>query len=258
MAPTCKERPADPVQGTGTAVTALFAVANAMDRDCIRMYARTQSAVRAEVVSDAKALLDVLHSGTPPQVLVVDVFLPGITTLLDQLRVLPLQPAPQLLLTAPLPEHPTACRILRALGAEHILTRPYTMAELFEQTYILGADRDAAYLYRVRRLCNEALRALRADPALSGAHYLARMVQFALLADHDLPLGTLYELVAEEQQLDARAVTAAVGRLSCAMHRRGAPAYRALCVRCGLPADAKLSNGRLVMALIEQIREAAE
>lgn len=250
----CKEAP-DTAEQPRLTVRALFAETAPMFRDCIRMYARMQTDVQATVVADGSALLRALRGGAAPQVLVLDVLMPGLEETRRALAALPLQPAPQLLLIAPLPEHPAARRALHGMGAENVLTRPFTMAELFERVYALGADGTAVWEYRVRSRCAGLLHDMRADPALSGTHYIKRMVQYALLAERRPALGELYELAAAEQQVDLRAVTAAVDRASRAMWRQGTRQYRALCVRCGLPPNARLSNGRLVMALIETIEQ---
>ena len=62
-------------------------------------------------------------------------------------------------------------------------------------------------------------------------------------------------MAAKDQPVDERAITAAVGRLSRAMQKRGTLLYQQLCVRFGLPQDAVLSNGKLLKGMLEYIRE---
>ena len=65
------ELPQEPAQ-----VTALFAVSQSLERDCIRLYAHSQPCVTAGVYATAESLLQALQEGICPQVVAVDVLLP--------------------------------------------------------------------------------------------------------------------------------------------------------------------------------------
>ena len=244
--------------GTFVPVTALFAMQQRLDRSSITLYAQTHPEIMAvAVVSTGREVLDLLRHGLTPQVIVLDMQLrdPGIKALICEIRALQLTPSPRLLLTAPTPEQDAAEDALLTFRGQEVMLRPYEMRALFERVYLLGAGDEAAQLYRVRNHCRRMLRDMQANTVLSGCAYLERMILFAWSDERDLPVGMLYQLAAQGQPVDERAITAAVGRLSRAMQKQGTPLYRSLCTRFGLPADSVLSNGKLVKGMLEYIRE---
>lgn len=245
------ELPQEPAQ-----VTALFAVSQPLERDCIRMYAHSQPCVTAGVYATAEALLQALREGICPQVVAVDVLLPetAFQTLLQSVRKLPGSPSPKILLLTPFPETAAARGALHKLDRYTRLVRPYSMETLFGTVYALGADERSTRIYHIQRLCGAALQSLKADPALTGTVYLKRILLCALLYEQELPLSRLYQIAGEERGIDEKAVTAALSRLSGALCRKHTEGYVALCRRCGCASQTPLSNGRLIRALVEELR----
>lgn len=228
--------------GSFAPVTTLFAVQSHLDRSSIHLFAQTHPEVRAlAVVSTGREVLQLLQNGLNPQVIVLDMQLrdPGIQTLICGIRAMQLVPKPRLLLSAPTPEQTSAEDALLTFRGQEVILRPYEMRTLFERVYLLGAGDEAAQLYRVRNHCRRILRDMQANPVLSGCTYLERMILFAWSDERDLPIGILYQMAAKDQPVDERAITAAIGRLSRAMQQQGTPLYQQLCVRFGLPQDAR-------------------
>ena len=170
-------------------VVAVFVTEARMERDCIRLYARTHPEVRAAaVLSGGQELLQHLRCGLTPQVLVLDVLLTdmGILTLMEEIHGLHLDPEPTILLTVPVPEQTAARRAMQIFGDCQILLKPYRLKELFDQVYLLGAGADQYRLYRARGFCRRCLQQMRADPAMSGCDYLEQMVLYAFTAERAL------------------------------------------------------------------------
>lgn len=239
------------------AVVAAFVCPARMERDCIHLYAQTHPEIRAAaILPGGRELLAQLRSGLHPQVLVVDVLLAdmGILSLLEEIRALHLDPEPVVLLTVPVPERTAARRAMQAFEGCEIILKPYSLKELFEQIYLLGAGAQQYRLYRIRSCCRRYLQAMQADPAMSGCDYLERMLLYAVTAERPLSMATLYQLVARDWNTQENGVAAAVLRLSQKMHRQGTDQYRQLCRRCGLPEDAVLPNGKLMKGLLELLR----
>lgn len=241
-------------------VVAAFVSTARMERDCIRLYASTHPEIRlAAILPSGQDLLQELRRGLNPRVLVLDALLVdmGVLTLIDQIHALHLEPEPLLLLCVPAPEQSAARRALGAFDNCTLLLKPFRMQDLFDQIYLLGAGAEAYRLYRARQCCRRFLRELRADPAMSGCDYLEQMLLYALVAEHRLSMAELYQLVARDDTAQEGSIAAAVGRLSRKMQGQATPLYRALCLRCGLPEDAVLPNGKLVKALLERLRQEA-
>lgn len=99
------------------AVVALFAFGSRLDRDTMQLFARTHSEeVRAAAIaSTGQEVLELLHGGLRPQVLVLDALLtkPAVTQVLQEIGKMDLKPQPAVLVLVPVPEE-TAAR--RALG----------------------------------------------------------------------------------------------------------------------------------------------
>ena len=245
------ELPQEPAQ-----VRALFAVSQLLERNCIRLYARSQTCITAGVHATAETFLQELQEGDCPQVVAVDVLLPETTfqTILQSVQKLPCSLSPKILLLTPFPETAAARGALHRLDRYARLVRPYSMQTLFDTVYALGADERSTHIYHIQRLCGAALQSLKADPALTGTLYLKRILLCALLYEQELPLSRLYQIAGEERGIDEKAVTAALSRLSGVLYRRHTAEYVALCQRCGCTSQTPLSNGRLIRALIEELR----
>lgn len=250
--PVCAaELPREPAQ-----VTALFVASQKLERDCIALYAHSQRYVSAGVYSTADAFFRALRKDPCPQVVALDVLLPEaeLLQLLHGTETAPCVPRPKILLLTPFPETAAARGALHRLERYERLVRPYTMQTLFHAVYALGADENNARIYRMQSLCEATLQSLKADPALTGTLYLKRILLCALLYEQELPLSRLYQIAGEERGIDEKAVTAALSRLSGVLYRRHTAEYVALCQRCGCTSQTPLSNGRLIRALIEELR----
>lgn len=239
-------------------VVAAFVTETRMERDCIRLYAQTHSEVRAAaVLSGGRELLQQLRSGLTPQVLVLDVLLAdmGILSLIESIHELHLEPEPVILLTAPVPEQTAARRAMQIFGDCQILLKPYRLKELFDQIYLLGAGVDQYRLYRAHGFCRRCLQKMHADPAMSGCDYLEQMLLYAYMAEQTCSAATLYQMVAQENDTQDASVAAAITRLSRKMWQQATPLYRQLCLRCGMPEDAVLPNGKLLKGMLELLRQ---
>lgn len=79
-----------------SAVVALFAFSSRMDRDSMRLFARTHGdEVRAAAIaSTGQEVLELLHGGLRPQVLVLDALLtkPSVTQVLQEIGTMQLDP----------------------------------------------------------------------------------------------------------------------------------------------------------------------
>lgn len=247
-----------PMGKTTPSVVAAFVSTARMERDCIRLYAQTHPEVRAAaILPGGKELLQQLRGGLCPQVLVLDVLLNdmGLLSLLEEIRALHLNPRPVLLLSVPVPERTAARRAMQAFGDCEVILKPYSLKELFDQIYLLGAGAEQYHLYRIRGCCRRYLQKMHADPAMSGCDYLEQMLLYALASDRPMTVAALYQLVARDNNTQEGSVAAAVVRLSQKMHRQNTGFYRQLCVRCGLPEDAVLPNGKLLKGMWELLRQ---
>ena len=115
-----------------------------------------------------------LRGGLCPQVLVLDVLLNdmGILSLLEEIRVPAPDPRPVLLLSVPVPGTDGARRAIAGVGDCEVILKPYSLKELFDQIYLLGAGAEQYHLYRIRgccrRICKRCMRTL----PMSGCEYL--------------------------------------------------------------------------------------
>lgn len=84
-----------------SAVVALFAFSSRMDRDSMRLFARTHGdEVRAAAIaSTGQEVLELLHGGLRPQVLVLDALLtkPSVTQVLQEISTMQPDPEPAVL-----------------------------------------------------------------------------------------------------------------------------------------------------------------
>ena len=244
------------------AVVALFAFGSRLDRDTMQLFARAHSEeVRAAAIaSTGQEVLELLHGGLRPQVLVLDALLtkPAVTQVLQEIGKMDLKPQPAVLVLVPVPEETAARRALGLFSRYEIMLRPYGMKNLFDEIYRMGTDEEENRLYRLRRCCEDVLESLGAPTTLNGYRYAERMLLYALYADKPQPIGVLQQYVATEEDIEVGTVTSALNRLSAGMARRGTDAYRALCLRCGRPEDGVLSNGQLFKGMLQQLRSMTE
>ena len=160
-----------------SAVVALFAFSSRMDRDSMRLFARTHGdEVRAAAIaSTGQEVLELLHGGLRPQVLVLDALLtkPSVTQVLQEISAMQPDPEPAVLVLVPVPEETAARKALGLFAQYRIMLRPYGMKNLFDEIYRMGTTDDEHRLYHLRRhterlpLCraDAALRAVRGAPA---------------------------------------------------------------------------------------------
>lgn len=244
------------------AILRLFAFGSRLDRDTMQLFARTHSEeVRAAAIaSTGQEVLELLHGGLRPQVLVLDALLtkPAVTQVLQEIGKMDLKPEPAVLVLVPVPEETAARRALGLFSRYEIMLRPYGMKNLFDEIYRMGTDEEENRLYRLRRCCEDVLESYGAPTTLNGYRYAERMLLYALYADKPQPIGVLQQYVATEEDIEVGTVTSALNRLSAGMARRGTDAYRALCLRCGRPEDGVLSNGQLFKGMLQQLRGMTE
>lgn len=230
-----------------SAVVALFAFSSRLDRDTMSLFAKTHSdEVRAAAIAaTGQEVLELLHGGLRPNVLVLDALLtkPGVTEVLQEIGTMQLDPEPAVLVLVPVPEETAARKALRLFSQYQIMLRPYGMKNLFDEVYRMGTNEDEHQLYYLRQCCDDVLDAYGAPETLSGYRYAERMLLYALYADKPQQIGT---------------VTSALNRMSAAMAKRGEEPYRALCLRSGRPADGVLSNGQLFKGLLKDLRDKTE
>lgn len=117
-----------------SAVVALFAFSSRMDRDSMRLFARTHGdEVRAAAIaSTGQEVLELLHGGLRPQVLVLDALLtePSVTQVLQEIGTMQLDPEPAVLVLVPVPEETAARKALGLFAQYRIMLRPYGMKNL--------------------------------------------------------------------------------------------------------------------------------
>ena len=182
------------------AVVALFAFGSRLDRDTMQLFARTHSEeVRAAAIaSTGQEVLELLHGGLRPQVLVLDALLtkPAVTQVLQEIGKMDLKPQPAVLVLVPVPEETAARRALGLFSRYEIMLRPYGMKNLFDEINRMGTDEEENRLYRLRRCCEDVLESLGAPTTLNGYRYAERMLLYALYADKPQPIGVLQQYVA--------------------------------------------------------------
>lgn len=237
-----------------SAVVALFAFSSRMDRDSMRLFARTHGdEVRAAAIaSTGQEVLELLHGGLRPQVLVLDALLtkPSVTQVLQEISTMQPDPEPAVLVLVPVPEETAARKALGLFAQYRIMLRPYGMKNLFDEIYRMGTTDDEHRLYHLRRCCEDVLDDFGAQSTLNGYRYAERMLLYALYAERPQKIGDLQQYVASEENIEIGTVTSALNRMSAGMSKRGAEPYRGLCLRCGRPENGVLSNGQLFEGLL--------
>lgn len=245
-----------------SAVVALFAFSSRMDRDSMRLFARTHGdEVRAAAIaSTGQEVLELLHGGLRPQVLVLDALLtkPSVTQVLQEISTMQLDPEPAVLVLVPVPEETAARKALGLFAQYRIMLRPYGMKNLFDEIYRMGTTDDEHRLYHLRRCCEDVLDDFGAQSTLNGYRYAERMLLYALYAERPQKIGDLQQYVASEENIEIGTVTSALNRMSAGMSKRGAEPYRGLCLRCGRPENGVLSNGQLFEGLLKELRRRLE
>ena len=243
-------------------VVALFAFSSKLDRDTMQLFAQThREEVRAAAITaTGQEVLEQLHGGIRPQVLVLDALLtkPSITQLLQEINTMHLDPEPAILVLVPVPEEIAARRALGLFSQYQIMLRPYGMKSLFDEIYRMGAPEKEHQLYHLRRCCDTLLDELGAPTTMNGYHYAERMLLYALYAERTQPIGKLQQYVAGEEGVEVGTVTSALNRLSQGMARRATPAYRALCLRCGRKENGVMSIGQLFDGMLHTLRDRLE
>lgn len=244
------------------AVVALFAFSSRMDRDSMRLFARTHGdEVRAAAIaSTGQEVLELLHGGLRPQVLVLDALLtkPSVTQVLQEISAMQPDPEPAVLVLVPVPEETAARKALGLFAQYRIMLRPYGMKNLFDEIYRMGTTDDEHRLYHLRRCCEDVLDDFGAQSTLNGYRYAERMLLYALYAERPQKIGDLQQYVASEENIEIGTVTSALNRMSAGMSKRGAEPYRELCLRCGRPENGVLSNGQLFEGLLKELRRRLE
>lgn len=245
-----------------SAVVALFAFSSRMDRDSMRLFARTHGdEVRAAAIaSTGQEVLELLHGGLRPQVLVLDALLtkPSVTQVLQEISTMQPDPEPAVLVLVPVPEETAARKALGLFAQYRIMLRPYGMKNLFDEIYRMGTTDDEHRLYHLRRCCEDVLDDFGAQSTLNGYRYAERMLLYALYAERPQKIGDLQQYVASEENIEIGTVTSALNRMSAGMSKRGAEPYRGLCLRCGRPENGVLSNGQLFEGLLKELRRRLE
>lgn len=155
-----------------SAVVALFAFSSRMDRDSMRLFARTHGdEVRAAAIaSTGQEVLELLHGGLRPQVLVLDALLtkPSVTQVLQEISTMQPDPEPAVLVLVPVPEETAARKALGLFAQYRIMLRPYGMKNLFDEIYRMGTTDDEHRLYHLRRCCEDVLDDFGARSTLNG------------------------------------------------------------------------------------------
>ena len=144
-----------------SAVVALFAFSSRLDRDTMSLFAKTHSdEVRAAAIAaTGQEVLELLHGGLRPNVLVLDALLtkPGVTEVLQEIGTMQLDPEPAVLVLVPVPEETAARKALRLFSQYQIMLRPYGMKNLFDEVYRMGTNEDEHQLYYLRQCCDDVL-----------------------------------------------------------------------------------------------------
>lgn len=201
-----------------SAVVALFAFSSRMDRDSMRLFARTHGdEVRAAAIaSTGQEVLELLHGGLRPQVLVLDALLtkPSVTQILQEISTMQPDPEPAVLVLVPVPEETAARKALGLFAQYRIMLRPYGMKNLFDEIYRMGTTDDEHRLYHLRRCCEDVLDDFGARSTLNGYRYAERMLLYALYAERPQKIGDLQQYVASEENIEIGTVTSALNRMS--------------------------------------------
>lgn len=239
-------------------VSALFADSDHGQCSAIRLYGSAQQAVEVcAAVTSGRQVLEILQKGICPQVLVLDTLLqgPGLGELLWQLGKLELPQRPRVLITAMPYTQKSASRFL-TMGADCIIFKPYTMAELFAAVYRCGGSDDAWDAYRVREYLHDLLCSMHYNRRLGGWNYLERILLRTVLGPDDYIAKELYQYAADGQHIRSGTVASALQRINESLHHTGPEGYKRLCRTVNKPEDSRLSNLELIRSLTELIRRA--
>lgn len=239
-------------------VSALFADSDRGQCSAIRLYGSVQQAVEVcAAVTSGWHVLEILRGGLCPQVLVLDTLLqgPGLGELLWQLGTLDLPFRPRVLITAMPCTQQSASRFL-TMGADCIIFKPYTMAELFAAVYRCGGSDEAWDSYRVREYLHELLCGMHYNRRLGGWNYLERILLRTVLGPDDYIAKELYQYAADGQHIRPGTVGSALQRINESLRHTGPQGYDRLCRVVDKPAGSRLSNLELIRSLTELIRRA--
>lgn len=239
-------------------VSVLFADSDRGQCSAVRLYASSQTAVElCAAVTTGQQELEILNSGMCPQVLVLDTLLqgPGIGELLWRLGTLDLPHRPQVLVTAMPYTQKSASRFL-TMGADCIIFKPYTMAELFAAIYRSGGSDEAWDVYRVREYLHELLCGMHYNRRLGGWNYLERILLRTVLGSDDYIAKELYQYAAGGQHIRPGTVNSALQRINESLRHTGPEEYARLCRTVNKPEESHLTNLELIRSLTELIRRA--
>ena len=158
----------------------------------------------AAIVSTGQEVLELLHGGLRPQVLVLDALLtkPSVTQILQEISTMRPDPEPAVLVLVPVPEETAARKALGLFAQYRIMLRPYGMKNLFDEIYRMGTTDDEHRLYHLRRCCEDVLDDFGARSTLNGYRYAERMLLYALYAERPQKIGDLQQYVASEENIE--------------------------------------------------------
>ena len=239
-------------------VSALFADSDRGQCSAIRLYGSAQQAVEVcAAVTSGRQVLEILQKGLCPQVLVLNTLLqgPGLGELLWQLGTLDLPHRPRVLITAMPYTQKSASRFL-TMGADCIIFKPYTMAELFAAIYRCGGSDTAWDEYRVREYLHDLLCDMHYNRRLGGWNYLERILLRTVLEQEDYIAKELYQYAADGQHIRPGTVASALQRINESLRHTGPEGYDRLCRAVNKPEGSHLSNLELIRRLTELIRRA--
>lgn len=245
----CSQEPA--------AVETLFALSTRGDCEAVRLFALQYPRVKLlAIVQNAADLYEQLDQPHRPQVLVVDLLLPGLDAvkLREKLRPRAQERPVSVVLSLPsyAQEHLNHYRLQFERGI--VLVRPYRLQNLFAAVCAVANNKLDAKYYHAMRSCEDQLLQMAADPRMRGYPYTVSMVMHLLMANQSLPIGVLYTYIEQEYKTEYAAVVAAVSRLSRAMCKAASPAYLVLCDECGVAHGETIPNSALVHRLAQRLR----
>lgn len=235
-------------------VTLLFADGDRNQCRVVHLYASCQESIElSAVASNGHELVDLVEHGLRPEVLVLDVLLPGpnLTRLLQQLAVLNYHP--RIILTG-LPYVRKLAERFLTMGANCIMVKPYTLEELFDEVYHQAAGSAEWAAYCVRSRFWELMNEMHYNRRLGGVQYLERIIQHTVLEPADYIAKELYLWAAGAEPVSVGTVISALQRVNDSLRRTGPDGYNELCCALGKPNGSHLTNLELIQALTEEIR----